>query len=110
MLDNPSDPHPGWSGVKEVYIEAGEEEVQVTLAEVEWEEVRAWDEVTMGRWGGERELESPAGKARGYVGILATHKSNAKRDKICPKGGVKWTSRPGPNELIRFNSIMRNSP
>ena len=61
VVDNPRDPHPGWSGVKEVYMEVGEEEVQVTLNDVEWEEVRAWEEVTMGRWGGGRELESPAG-------------------------------------------------
>ena len=52
VVDNPRDPHPGWSGVKEVYMEVGEEEVQVTLNDVEWEEVRAWEEVTMGRWGG----------------------------------------------------------
>ena len=49
-----------------VCMEVGEdleEEVQVTLAEVEctWEEVRAWEEVAMGRWWGGREPEFPAG-------------------------------------------------
>ena len=51
--------------------------------------------------------QQPASKERGQVAFLATHKSNAKRDKIRPKGGVKWTSRPGPD---RLNSIMRNRP
>ena len=32
MLDNPSDPHPGWTEVREVNIVVGEEEVQVTAA------------------------------------------------------------------------------
>ena len=49
-------------------------------------------------------------KERGYVGTFATHKSNAKRDKNCPKGDLKWTSRPGPNRLIRLKSIMSNRP
>ena len=34
VLDNPSNPHPGWTEAGEVYIVVREEEVQVTLAEV----------------------------------------------------------------------------
>ena len=52
MLDNSSNPHPGWTEVREVYIVVGEEEVQVARAEVEWEDVVDRQEVTMGRRGG----------------------------------------------------------
>ena len=50
-------------------------------------------------------------KKQGYIGIPVAHKSNTKRGGICPKAGVKWTSRPGPNSnrlrALRLNSIRQ---
>ena len=44
----------GWTEVRGVCRVVGEGEVQVALAEVEWEEVLECEEAAMGRWGGGR--------------------------------------------------------